>query len=370
MEWEYEYWFATLPYISCKKKCALRKEFHSARELYYISEKQLKQVNWLRDKEIQSILNARKKDNLSQMYEAFLKKNMQLVLYFSEEYPDKLKTIAAPPYSLYIKGKLPPKDKRVVAIVGARECTPYGEEMALAFSQYLAQVGVAVVSGMARGIDGAAHRGALNGGGSTFAVLGCGADICYPREHLGLYTDIQKNGGILSEYPPGIPPLPEYFPARNRIISALADAVLVMEARTRSGSLITADMALEQGKEVYALPGPVTSALSQGCNALIKQGADILISPEELLLDMGILVNKIANNSPAISDKNEITLETPENMVYSCLDLCPKNLTQVTNEVKLDPGRVLEILTELQLRGWIKEVSRHFYVKTGECPVK
>ena len=141
--------------------------------------------------------------------------------------------------------------------------------MALAYGERLAEAGIQIISGMARGIDGAAQRGALNGGGRTYGVLGCGVDICYPREHRGLYCDILKEGGLLSEQLPGEPPLAGYFPARNRIISGLSDLVLVMEAKERSGSLITADMALEEGKDVFALPGLATSPMSRGCHRLI-----------------------------------------------------------------------------------------------------
>ena len=163
--------------------------------------------------------------------------------------------------------------------MGARSCTPYGEKYALEYGKKLAECGIQVISGLARGVDGIGQRGALLGGGKTFAVLGSGVDVCYPKNHMGLYLDIlEQEGGILSELPPGTPPLPQHFPRRNRIISALSDIVLVMEARERSGSLITADLALEQGKDVYALPGPVNSSLSQGCNRLIFQGAGILLS--------------------------------------------------------------------------------------------
>ena len=155
-----------------------------------------------------------------------------------------------------------------------------------------------MISGLARGVDGMGQRGALMGKGRTFAVLGSGVDICYPREHMGLYVDIlDQGGGILSEYPPGTPPLPRNFPPRNRIISGLSDAVLVMEARVKSGSLITADLALEQGRELYALPGPVNSELSSGCNRLIQQGAGILLSPEMLLDEWNLPVPKPGTGS-------------------------------------------------------------------------
>ena len=213
---------------------------------------------------------------------------------------------------------------------------------------------------MAKGIDGAGQRGALNSGGVTYGILGCGVDVCYPREHIGLYMDIQKTGGIISEQIPGAPPLPSYFPMRNRIISGLSDVVLVMEAKERSGSLITADFALEQGKDVYALPGPVTSTSSRGCHQLIRQGAGILLSPEELMEELNVDVRNIFQNSV----KNKKVLESTENMLYSCVGLFPKSMSQLMKETGLNARKTLEVLTSLQLQGIIREVSKNYYVRT------
>ncbi len=217
-----------------------------------------------------------------------------------------------------------------------------------------------VISGMARGIDGAGQRGALNGGGKSFGILGCGADICYPREHFGLYMDLQQSGGIISEQLPGTKPFPGFFPARNRIISALSDVVLVMEAREKSGSLITADMALEQGKDVYALPGPATSPLSQGCHHLIREGAGILVSPEVLLEEMSLCSEKVGQ----IINKNEKMLETTENLVYSCLDFTPRGVNGLSERTGLPARKVLELLISLELKGMVKEISKNYYIRT------
>ena len=258
-----------------------------------------------------------------------------------------------------MKGRLPREAAFCAAIVGARKCTPYGEEMALDYGKCLAEHGIQIISGMARGIDGAGQRGALNGGGATFGVLGCGVDICYPREHIGLYMDIQENGGVLSEQLPGRPPLPMYFPMRNRIISGLADVVLVMEARERSGSLITADQALEQGKDVYALPGPVTSQLSQGCHFLIRQGAGILISPDDLLKELEIHTKELKQKTGKI----EKTLENDENVVYSCLGFFPKGISQLIEETELSAPVLIQRLISLELKGCIREVSKNYYIR-------
>lgn len=198
------------------------------------------------------------------------------------DYPARLLEIPDPPERLYVLGKLPEEKVPSVAIIGARECSEYGNYVAARLGECMGRNGIQVVSGMARGIDGIGQTAALDAGGSSFAVLGSGVDVCYPARNRRLYERLRERGGVLSEYPPGTPALSRNFPPRNRIVSGLADAVVVVEAREKSGTLITVDMALEQGKEVYAVPGRVTDALSSGCNRLVKLGAAMLLDPEEL----------------------------------------------------------------------------------------
>lgn len=331
----------------------------SGQDIYNIEETEILKTEVLNDKEKEILRQARRERDLEKKYQELKDKNIQFIPIYDKRYPEKLCNISSPPYALYVKGQLPEEKKKTVAIVGARRCTPYGEMMALEYGKILAAHNVQVISGMARGIDGAGQRGALNRQGSTFAVLGSGPDICYPKEHRGLYQDIQMNGGIISEYFPGTPPLASHFPARNRIISGLADVILVLEAKEKSGSLITADIALEQGKDVYALPGAVTSPLSQGCHYLISQGAGILISPSDLLKDLQITDVKLEQNS----HKSKKELETPENIVYSCLDLYPKGLESLVNETKLSPQQIMRDLVGLELEGKVKEISKNQYVK-------
>lgn len=203
-----------------------------------------------------------------------------------EEYPERLREIPHPPKELYVLGEIPKERIPTVAIIGARDCSEYGSYVATVLGAAMGHSGVQVVSGMARGIDGIGQEAALDAGGSTYAVLGCGVDVCYPAKNRPLYEKLQTGGGILSEYPPGTPPLPGYFPARNRIVSGLADAVVVVEAREKSGTLITVDMALEQGREVYVVPGRVTDPLSKGCNRLMKLGAGILLNTEDFVEEL------------------------------------------------------------------------------------
>ena len=358
-EMEYEFWLAGLR-LPARKKYLLRQYMKTGRAVYYIEETEISQIGFLTERERNTIRQAQKEKGLKEVYDRSCEKGIRFVPYFSPDYPEKLREIADFPFALFVKGRLPDRVSRKAAVVGARRCTPYGEKYAVEFAEKLASCGVEIISGLARGIDGMGQRGALMGGGRTFAVLGSGVDVCYPREHIGLYVDIQEQGGgILSEYPPGTPPVSQNFPPRNRIISGLSDVVLVMEARERSGSLITADLALEQGRDVYALPGPVNSDLSRGCNRLIQQGAGILLSPEMLLKEWDLAFAASVQKE----DKNEKVLETPENLVYSCLGLYPKNIDRLAEETKLSVSELMNALVALELQGYIREISKNFYIK-------
>ena len=261
----------------------------AARVLYTASEKELHFL-WgeagaktAGDKEEwQALLNARRQEP-ERIEEELAQAGISFVSALEEGFPDKLREIPDPPFGIYYKGKMPGETEPAAAIIGARLASGYGREQARRFGRQISARGIAVISGMARGIDGIAQKAALDAGGKSYAVLGCGVDICYPEENRELYERLQQQGGVLSEYPPGMQPIAKLFPPRNRIISGLSDLVLVIEARKRSGTLITVDMALEQGREVYALPGRVSDALSDGCNRLIRQGAGPATCPQDIL---------------------------------------------------------------------------------------
>ena len=275
-------------------------------------------------------------------------------------YPKRLTEHPGMPEELYVRGELPGSGP-AVAIVGARMCSQYGRIQAQEFARVLAAHGVSVISGMARGADGCAHNGALEAGGRTFAVLGCGLDICYPACNRHLFEKIPKAGGLISEFPEGAKPLRCHFPMRNRIISALADIVLVIEAKEKSGSLITADFALEQGRDVFAVPGRVGDDLSAGCNRLIAQGAGIACSPQTLLEQFGIL----QKNRTRTEKNTALGLARDLDLVYSCVDLQPKDLHTILEEVPFSAEKTMEILLKLQLEGRIFEPFRNWYVKVN-----
>lgn len=266
------------------------------------------------------------------------------------EYPKRLREIPNPPKELYVLGRVPEEQIPTVAIIGARDCSEYGKYVASCLGAALGRNGIQVVSGMARGIDGIGQEAALDAGGSSFAVLGCGVDICYPAGNRRLYEKLRTGGGILSEYPPGTPPLPRHFPPRNRIVSGLSDAVVVVEAREKSGTLITVDMALEQGREVYVVPGRVTDPLSRGCNRLLKLGAGLLLEQGEFVEELRVICEKkglrVEEKETAEDAEQEVAglteaqsallAERPELMaVYRALDFTPGSVEQIRGRLPM-----------------------------------
>ncbi len=356
---KYEYWFANIRNMSHIKKRKLVQQVHDIREIYNIESLKKNPLMRLTDLEVEMIESAKKNWDLEREYEKLNEKNISMVLYGKPNYPKRLLPYIDAPYALFYKGNLPDEKRKTIAIVGARRCSHYGEKYAREYGELLARYGVQVVSGLAKGIDGIAQRATLDSGGDSYGILGSGVDICYPRDHIGLYKDLEGNGGIISELPLGSPPLALHFPLRNRIISGLSDAVIVIEAKERSGSLITADLALEQGKEVYALPGMVDSELSRGCNELIKQGAGLLNNPQEFMEELGICEQITSRNII----ENKKTLETTEKLVYSCLCVDAKPIEWIYMQCKLPIPEVINTLVSLELKGYAREISRNYYVK-------
>ncbi|MBQ2705484.1 MAG: DNA-processing protein DprA [Agathobacter sp.] len=357
---KYAYWLDNIPELSKAKIRLLYEEVSSAEEIYYMLPGQLKRIEGITEEDVRVILKAKRGWDLDQRWFSLMEKGIGFVASEHSDYPEKLKYILNPPYALYYVGKLPKANQKSVAIVGARGRSAYGSEMTNYLAKVLAEHGVQVISGLAKGIDGDAHKGALAGGGETFAVLGCGVDVCYPTGHKYLYEKIIQNGGIISEYPPQTQPAPWQFPARNRIISGLSDCVVVMEAKEKSGSLITADFAMEQGKDVYALPGRVTDVLSQGCNKLIKQGAGIVESVEDFLADLDILTEMSGKQI----DFRKNLLEKDELLVYSLTDFRPISVADLMEKTKMPIFRLLEIIERLKSMGLIKETFTNYFVRT------
>ena len=328
----------------------------TAEEIYRMREEELIAAGLFNPKQISALLKAKEKDPK----EEWEKLEEAGIRFYSREkgpYPKKLRRIREAPYGLYVIGSLPDETRYTAAVVGARECTTYGAAVSKKIGMELARSGVNIVSGMARGADGCAQRGALEGGGKTYAVLGCGIDQIYPTQNQDLYRGIPESGGVISEYPPGVIPYPIYFPQRNRIISGLSDCVIVAEARRRSGSLITAELAIEQGKDVYAVPGPIDSALSYGCHHLIHQGAGIYYSTAEFLHDKSLDFSGFAPPEAVRS------LEMSQRIVYSAIVLLPKSLEEIKKETGMSSRILLQILLDLQLKGLIAEIGKGRYIR-------
>lgn len=355
----YKRWLGGILGISAAKKIALEELAGHAGEVYRMGENNLKKINFLTEKECDILIEG-KKENPAQLEEEQEKKGIAFVTFREKTYPQMLKYIYQAPYGLYYRGNLPEGTSRTVAIVGARNCSEYGRSVAKNTAYMLAKSGVGVISGMALGIDGAAQAGALQAQGATYGVLGCGVDICYPKQNQSLYEKIPEKGGIISEYRPGITPRPVFFPCRNRIISGMADIVIVVEARKKSGSLITADFALEQGKEIYAVPGRLGDKLSEGANHLIWQGAGVFLGVEELLKEMNILTDRKEESSKKIGK----TLENLERLVYSCVDLTPRNLEELMRNTGLSLGELIKTLNTLREMGFISEVYKNYFIRT------
>lgn len=356
-----QYWHWICSYLSGTPSLLHRllQIYRTPEEIFREDKKELIKRFPKNQKKLEDLCESRKSWDFEKEEEKLKRQQIQFLSCEHPAFPERLKRITDCPGGIFLRGKLPEEDALSVAIVGARTCSIYGRNLALWFGKELAEQGVQLISGMARGIDGYSHRGALQGKGRTFAVMGGGVDICYPPENRDIYMLLEKTGGILSESPPGIRPAPYLFPLRNRMISGLSDAVLIIEAREKSGSLITADYALEQGKDIYAVPGRLGDELSAGCHNLIRQGAGLAVSPEKLLEDLCFFTktNKKKN------EKNKNILERSDNLVYSCLSLQPRSLEEICLDTGLPPAEVLCILSRLELSGCIKEVSKNYYTR-------
>lgn len=355
----YWHWFCASLFSDPGLERRLLERFGTPEAVFQTEEESLRAASPKNEKKLSALCAGRKTWDFVKEKERLRRLGIQFVSMEHPEYPFRLKGLADAPCGLFFRGVLPADDRPSLAVVGARNCSSYGSSVSFWFAKELAEHGVQIISGLARGIDGTSHRGALAAGGSgkTFAVLAGGVDRCYPEENRDIYMELEKKGGLISESPPGVRPLTYLFPLRNRILSGLSDAVLIIEAKEKSGSLITADCALEQGRDVYAVPGPLGEALSAGCHNLIRQGAGLAVSPEKLMEDLMILPGINMKNM----QKNKITLERSEYLVYSCLRLQAQNLGKICEETGLNPQEALKILAKLQLKGYAREVSRNYY---------
>jgi DNA processing protein len=280
------------------------------------------------------------------------------------DYPRVLREIHDPPGILFLKGQIAPQDGIAIAIVGSRHATRYGLAQAERLAASLARAGVTIVSGLARGIDGAAHRGALSAGGRTLAVLGSGLLNIYPSEHLELAHDVAQSGAVISEAPPLSPPISGAFPQRNRIISGLTLGVLVVEASTQSGALITARHAMEQGRDVFAVPGQVDNRMARGCHRLIRDGAKLVETADDILEELGPLVAPTQSASgDQVRHPAELLLNEIEQQVLAAIGTASTSIDTIVASSGLPTGQVLSTLSVLEMRHLVRRLSGNFVAR-------
>ncbi len=360
LEKRYLYWLWRADFLGAVSIRRLYGMIKSFAAIYNIEEIGLRRLGVLSDGQLARFAGWKRRfPACEREYGELDARGIRFVSFLDEDYPARLADFPDAPVGLTVLGRLPEEHTPTAAVVGARACSEYGAQLAEAFARALAAENVQIISGLAQGIDGAAHRGALQASGATFGIMGCGVNVCYPPSHYALYEEMIRTGGVISEFPLGTNPVSRNFPMRNRIISGLADVILVVEAREKSGSLITAGLGLEQGKDIFAVPGRVTDCLSRGCNALIAQGAYVAKSPEDILEYLGIKCHKKIK----VFKKNLKSLAKKEKMVYSCLDFKPQHLDQIVARSGLGISECMGILLELELSGYAFRAAGHYYGK-------
>lgn len=356
----YYFWLTFLTKIPLRNLHAYVDYFGGAKAFFEAAEEEL---TGLTEGQRRQICSMKQREDIPCLWEERKQKSYHFLSCEDEAYPQRLKELADIPFGIYYEGNLPLQGQPVVAVVGARNSTVYGQELAYQISQELGKQGVSVISGLAVGIDASAHRGCMDGGGDTFGVLGSGIRVLYPKENYDIYMKMRTQGGILTEYPPDTKPLPMLFPRRNRIISILADFVLVVEAREKSGSFITVDFALEQGRNVGAVPGRPCDALHIGCNRLIQQGAKCILSAADVLEELmdSSVITKITLKDEMVNP--DLGLAPKEKMVYSCLRLEPKFIDEILCQLNLPVWETIQILTELEIKGVVRQNPHHYFYK-------
>lgn len=332
----------------------LLEQFETPEAVFHASKKELLNIEGLGEKAAEAIRRGPLEKAVEKELTLLKKLGGKLITLKDEVYPKRLKDIYDPPALLYVRGELKREDELAIAIVGSRKTSPYGRMVTERISRDLARQGVTIVSGMARGIDAVAHWGALSEGGRTIAVLGCGIDVIYPHENRNLFTKMIDHGAILSEFPMGSPPEGGHFPKRNRIISGLSMGVVVVQASERSGSLITAGYALEQGREVFAVPGNIGAEGSRGTNQLIKEGAKMVESSEDILEEILPQWRSERETIPEVKDSKR-DLSKEEEILYELLGETPLHIDVIIRESRLDPGKVSSLLLNLELKGLISQ---------------
>ena len=365
-----KYWIALnmVPGVGPITYRKLLNAFGTPEQVLAASAHQLHTIPGISGKVVQHLLNFGFPDRVKRELEAIEQQRISLLTWDDQAYPESLKTIFDPPPVLYLKGNQFQPHEVLVAVVGSRRASTYGKMTAEKLCAELALKGVGVVSGMARGIDSAAHKGTLKAGGRTIAVMGCGVDVVYPPENTRLYAEIIEKGAIISEFPLHTKPDRGNFPARNRIISGISLGTVVVEAGLQSGALITADMALEQGRDVFAVPGNINSASSRGTNRLLKQGAGLVEHADDILhalsREISHRLSTLQPELPFGQKQSAIpSLTEDEQRVYALISSEPLHIDDITVRSQLPSGTVSAILMMLEMKSVIRQLAGKMFVR-------
>ncbi len=380
IEKEYYLWLSSITTLELPEKHQLMKIFEIPYNIYMASSDRLRKAG-IKDRVVEKIIESKRSFSIVEVERRMYRNNISYIYRNDLEYPDKLKNICNPPIGLFCIGRLPDTNKPSVGIVGSRQYSEYGKTMTFKFGRELAEAGCQIISGLALGIDGYSHEAALSVGEYTCGILGNGIDDIYPRQNYNLFLEMYEKGGVVSEYYIGTPGLKTHFPERNRIISALSDCIVVIEAKKKSGTMITVDRALEQGKDVFVVPGRIGDENSEGCLEMAKQGAEILLDSCEILENMSdkypewmcikceesqqyaLKLPKLSDISKKSQGLDEILLEKDELLVYASLSFVPLHTDEIIINTSLDYFTVISVLDKLKRKKMIIESSPEYYVK-------
>lgn len=345
--------------IAMKK---LLDRFQEPEQIFQASMAELSEVDGIKEDIARLIIEKRYSGDPEKELKKAEDQGIRLLTYYDPAYPVLLREIYDPPMVLFIKGNDIPNNRTFISVVGSRNATSYGQKAAEKIGQGLARRGLGVVSGMARGIDSSSHWGCLEGKGFTIAVLGTGADVIYPVSNRKLYEQISIKGAIISEFPMGAPPVPNNFPMRNRIISGLSRGTVIVEATKNSGSLITAALALEQGRELFAVPGSINSFKSIGCHYLIKQGAGLVENADDILEALGMNYPYVPKTD-TFKETPVVAMDEAETALYNIIGDYPLHIDQIARDGDMEPGEVSSLLMKMELKGVIRQLPGKVFVR-------
>ncbi|HIJ79725.1 MAG: DNA-processing protein DprA [Desulfobulbaceae bacterium] len=340
--------------------------FGSPQQILAASKADLLRCKMLHDETIDSLHNKRTAMETQRQIDQAARQAVTILTWDDPAYPTLLREIHNPPLVIFVKGDPAIIENPGIAVIGARAASTYGLQIAQSLSQELAGQGLTIISGMALGVDSAAHRGALNANGKTIAILGCGLDITYPKQNRGLYGQIAAHGALISEYPFGTPPDGFRFPARNRIISGLALGVVVVEAARHSGTLITAQLALDQGREVFAVPGRIDSVKSEGCHRLAQEGAKLVHSAKDIIDEIKLSIREQSPSIPPVQAPVLEDLSREAQSILDFLDVYPKNIEEIIMATGFPANKINEELFMLEMQGAVVSLPGKQYQRLAE----